>query len=412
MRYLAGFITILWFLLIVACASTGATNNSSDDGARPTGTFEGNNELKPFGSGKGVTVIEKDQPSPEEEMRFDQYLEVMAFRGAQMPKLLAHFAGNERADWEAVRRRVHPTPKRPAKWPPAGDTLNAEQKTYRAWLFWPRLVRQRLAASDWDSVKSREWLVRQGRLYELIYRFETENPRQSKSAELDRWRQFAESMLAHGDDGRDVLMSCMIVRLGHDNEDIVLNAQSVLVQVGEPAIQPLLDVLWVFQAGNLNFNKQAVATLANMGRAVVGAAIIELREAPRGGTTWRSRRFFVELLGQMTDVRGVRAIVEEIEKTDITEYSADENGKSAPDAKATANAIFVFHEYCINALGKIEYGGSEAGKKAAGEALATIVGLWEKDPDHVDGAGEAIFQITRKRVETLEEAKLLADKYK
>lgn len=407
MRILGVFCTLCVAALCVACTATGGSSVANRDSGEPSGGFT-NADLRPFGSGRGVRVIEADGPTPEEEFRFSQYVEVLAFRGVQMPKLLARFGDEDPEAWRVVRRRVFPAPKKPVQWPPAADAkLNADQQAWRQWLFWPRLVRQRLAAADWDSNQSREWLVRQGRLYEATYRFETDTPRSSRSAELERWRRYSESMLGYGDDGQALLVSGMVVRLGHDNEEIALRAQGVLVDLGEPAIQSLIDVLWIFQAGNPNFSKRVVQTLSLMGREAAGAVIVELREAPRGGVTWRSRRFLVEVLGMIGDPRGVRAIVDEIEKTEITEYDLVD-GKLVPDASKTANAVFTFHESCINALGKI----------ATRECIAPVVDLWARDPDHEDGARTALLAVARRvgaraaRLRTLEEARAFAEQYK
>jgi hypothetical protein len=204
-----------------------------------------------------------------------------------------------------------------------------------------------------------------------------------------------------------MLISNMIVRLGHNEQTVVQNAQMVLRRVGPDVIQPLLDVLWVSLAGNPDFNRNVVNTLVDFKERVVGPAITELLESPRGGVTWRSRRYFVDLLGQLHDARGVRAITEEIEKTDITEYLKDESGKTVlrggkpvSDPNSTEYAVFVFHEYCIEALGAL----------GQTDGLAPIVKLWEKDEDHADGAIAAIYEISHQRVTKLSEAKALAER--
>jgi HEAT repeat protein len=179
--------------------------------------------------------------------------------------------------------------------------------------------------------------------------------------------------------------------------------------VGPNAIEPLMDALWVALAGNPNFNKNTVDVLVDFRERAVGPAISELIEGPRGGVTWRARRYFVELLGRLRDPRAIRAIKEEIEKTDISEYARDEHdqpiyegGEMVVDKKRTEQAVFVFHEYCIEALGAI----------GRPEGLEPIVHLWEKDPDHIDGAQSAIREITGKRVDNVHEARKLVPKEK
>ncbi|NUO16855.1 MAG: hypothetical protein HUU03_10485 [Planctomycetaceae bacterium] len=395
-------------LMLCGCASQPEPKpRSTAERGGPATFTEASADEEPFIAGPGKPTIREENQTELQRAQWEWYTEVLRFRGVRMPKLLADLDSRDSRDWQFVRSKVVPPAARPKEWPPelvdAAERrvpLTREQQAYRDYMMWPKAIRERLQAKDWESADSRSWLVRQGRLYAMIFDFDTAAPLSRRELESDRWLQFADAMLGQGADGQQMLISNMIVRLGHDNQEVVQNAQSVLWRVGPDVIQPLLDVLWLFNAGNPNFNKNVVATLAIYESRAAGPAITELLEGPRGGVTWRSRRYFVELLGRLRDVRGVRAISEEIEKTDITEYRKDDSGKLVPDPEGTASAVFVFHEYCMDALGKI-------GSK---EGLAPIIKLWEKDDDHRDGAVNAIFAITGQRVKTLGEAKALEER--
>ncbi len=419
-------LSLLLALALCACATTQPTDEPRPAGGN--GAFTDHTDDDPFHSGPGKPVITNLNENETDRARWEWYTDVLKFRGIKMPRLLRELESKNAADWNVARDKVVPPAKRPANWPPQlvethtekqddGTTriiekripLTKEQETYRQYMMWPKEVREKLQASDWNSAKSREWLVEQGRLYALVYEFETAQPQARADRETDRWLGFADSMLKFGATGEHMLISNMIVRLGHDQQDFVKNAHIVLVRVGPTAIEPLMDSLWVALAGNPNFNKNTVDVLVDFRDRAVGPAISELIEGPRGGVTWRTRRYFVDLLGRLRDVRGIRAIKEEIEKTDIQEYARDEhdqpiykNGEMVVDVKRTENAVFVFHEYCIEALGAI-------GKP---EGLKPIIDLWEKDPDHVDGAQAAIREITGKRVDNVHEARKLVPKEK
>lgn len=419
-------LSLLFALALCACTATQPANNDRPPGSN--GAFTDNTEDDPLFSGPGKPVITNLNETEVDRARWEWYTDVLKFRGVKMPRLLRELESKNAADWNAARDKVVPPVKRPAQWPPQlvdsklvkqddGTSklvekripLTKEQEAFRQYLMWPKEVRLKLQASDWNSEKSRQWLVEQGRLYALVYEFDIAQPLGRADRETDRWLDFADAMLAHGAEGEQMLISNMIVRLGHDQQDYVQNAHIVLVRVGPSTIQPLMDSLWVALAGNPNFNKNAVDVLADFRERAVGPAITELLEGPRGGVTWRARRYFVELLGRLRDVRAIRAIKEEIEKTDIQEYARDEHdqpvyerGQPVVDPRRTENAVFTFHEYCIEALGAI-------GKK---EGLQPIIDLWEKDPDHVDGAQAAIYEITGKRVDNVHEARKLLPKEK
>ncbi len=413
-------------LLLGACASTQPTDEPRPNGG--SGAFSGGTDEDPFVSGPGKPVITSLNETEADRARWDWYTDVLNFRGVKMPRLLRELESKDPANWGVARERVVPPVKRPAKWPPQlvdsrtetqkdgtvkliekRIALTREQEAYRQYLMWPKEIRTRLQAADWNTAPNREWLALQGRLYALVYEFDTATPLGRADRETDRWLDFADAMTAQGPDGEQMLISNMIVRLGHDQQDYTQNAHIVLVRVGPNAIQPLLDALWVALAGNPNFNKNVVVVLADFRDRAVGPAITELMEGQRGGVTWRARRHLVDLLGRLRDARGIRAITEEIEKTDIQEFKRDENdqvifedGKAVVDPRRTENAVFLFHECCIAALGSI-------GRK---EGLKPILDLWEKEPDHIDGAQAAIYEITGKRVETLQEARALAAKLK
>lgn len=420
-------LALLLAFFLAACATTQPVDNGQPPGG--DGTFKTDpEEDEPFHSGPGKPVITNLNETELDRARWEWYTDVLNFRGVKMPRLLRELESPNSADWAVARSKVVPPVKKPSDWPPQlvdsrtekkddGTTrliekripLTKEQEAYRQYLWWPKEIRAKLQSKDWNSEASRKWLVQQGRLYAIVYEFEIAAPYGRADRETDRWLKFADDMLAHGSEGEQMLVSNMIVRLGHDQQDFVQNAHIVLVRVGPNAIQPLLDSLWVALAGNPNFNKNAVEVLADFRDRAVGPAITELLEGPRGGVTWRARRYFIELLGKLGDARGVRAITEEIEKTDIQEFKRDDNdqviyedGKAVVDKERTENAVFVFHEYCIAALG-------ELGRK---EGLKPIVALWEKDADHVDGAQAAIYAITGKRVDTLEEAKKVVERTK
>lgn len=418
-------LSLLLALALCACATTQPSNDNRPPGGDATFKTDPE-EDQPFHSGPGKPVITNLNETEYDRARWEWYTDVLNFRGVKMPRLLRELQSPNSADWNVARDKVVPPVARPKDWPPKlvdsrteaqkdGTVkliekripLTREQEAYRQYLWWPKEIRKRLQANDWNSAANREWLVRQGHLYALVYDFDTAQPLGKAGLETDRWLNFADAMLAHGQDGEQMLISNMIVRLGHDQPDFVQNAQLVLMRVGPNVIQPLLDSLWVALAGNPNFNKNVVNTLADFGERAVGPAITELIEGPRGGVTWRARRHFIDLLGKLRDLRGVRAITEEIDKTDIQEFLRDENdqvvyknGAAVVDQRRTEQAVFVFHEYCIAALGAI-------GRK---EGLKPIVALWEKNEDHYDGAVAAIYEITRKRVKSLQEAKALVPK--
>ncbi len=414
------FAILAWLAFVLAGCASAPTQNGDpvpDDGGRPATFDENPGEDEIFNGGKGRTTIKEENQTELDRARWDWYVDVLKFRGLRMPRLLDSLDSKSPEEWQIVRKKVVPAPTPPEPgtwWPPvlvdANDKripLTAQQQTYRDYVMWPKAIRTRLSANDWDSAANRAWLVRQGRLYAVLYEFDTRELLTKRDIESERWLQFADSMLAHGKDGQDMLISNMIVRLGHNEQTVVQNAQMVLRRVGPDVIQPLLDVLWVSLAGNPDFNRNVVNTLVDFKERVVGPAITELLESPRGGVTWRSRRYFVDLLGQLHDARGVRAITEEIEKTDITEYLKDESGKTVlrggkpvPDPNSTEYAVFVFHEYCIEALGAL----------GQTDGLAPIVKLWEKDEDHADGAIAAIYEISHQRVTRLSEAKALAER--
>lgn len=417
------------FLLTLLAACQTPAGNAEDGGT--DGTVETNTKEPP------QIVLERD--------------EVMRFRGTEMPDLLERMDSDDPDEWLYVRRHVHPQPLPPLEfadgnvarvnydWPPADWTkLNARQKAWRSYVLWPEHVRgllqqERLVDTKgqefqkaWDSAEVRTRLARYGRMYRIVYKFQSAPQYANDQRESEHWRQFAESLLAYGDDGRDLLVSNMILALTSPNESVIYKAQGVLIQVGQPAIESLCTALWtghnqlveaqdakgetiyVVQT-NANFPKYVIETLYQIGPRSVPQAIYELENTldPDGeakGTAWRFRKSFIELLGRFTDKRAIRALDAEITRVKIFELDRVElaKGKRVVDKEATDHATYVFREYLLQAIGNI----------GAVEGLRPILRIWKLDDFHEVSAVDAILKITNRRVRTLSEARELAKQLK
>ncbi|MCC7510410.1 MAG: hypothetical protein IT464_13700 [Planctomycetes bacterium] len=418
----------VFLLTLLAACQTPAGN--ADDGATD-GTIDTNTHEQP------QIVLERD--------------EVMRFRGTEMPDLLERMDSDDPDQWLYVRRHVHPQPLPPLEfkdgnvakvnydWPPADwKKLNARQKAWRSYVLWPEHVRgllqqERLVDTKgqefqkaWDSAEVRTRLARYGRMYRIVYKFQSAPQYANDQRESEHWRQFAESLLAYGDDGRELLVSNMILALTSPNESVIYKAQGVLIQVGQPAIEKLCTALWtghnqlveaqdakgetiyVVQT-NANFPKYVIETLYQIGPRSVPQAIYELENTldPDGeakGTAWRFRKSFIELLGRFTDKRAIRALDAEITRVKIFELDRVElaKGKRVVDQEATDHATYVFREYLLQAIGNI----------GAVEGLRPVLRIWKLDDFHEVSAVDAILKITNRRVRTLSEARELAKQLK
>jgi hypothetical protein len=376
--------------------------------------------------------------------------DVQRFRGTEMVRLLERMDSDDPEDWSYVRRHVHPAPQPPVEygenrrvtrrnyeWPPADpDRLNDRQKKWKSYQLWPEHIRRLLHLRDWDSEANRTRLANYGRMYSLLHEFQTRQPYNSPTRETEYWRLFAESMLAYGQDGQDLLVANMIVAFSNPLEEVCLRAQDILVQIGEPAIEPLCAAMWtmhrqmisgweedidpetgrrvreeVYKAvGNPNFNKYIADTLYRIGPKSVGYVIQELdsvliwegeNKGKFVGPGWRYRKFFIELLGRFGDPRALPTLEAEIDRVVVQEYDTEalRKGVMRVDPVATDDATFVFHEHLIQALGEM--------RRAA--ALRPIIRLWKLDEFHEMSAVAAVEQLTGKRVRSIEGTRALAE---
>lgn len=351
---------------------------------------------------------------------------VSQFRGTEMPDLLERLDSDDPDQWSYVRRHVHPAPLPPVTpagrvnyaWPPADWARpNARQRAWRSYLLWPEHIRTLLHQQGWDEAANRTRLARFGRMYRIVHRFQNAPEYSSGVRESEHWRQFAESMLAYGDDGRSLLISNMILALTSPTESVVFQAQNVLSQVGHAAVEPLCAALWtghnqlveaqdasgetiyVVQT-NANFPKYVVEALQRIGPRTVTQAIYELENGPTGGTAWRFRKNFVDLLGRFRDPEAVRALEAEIDRVKIRELDREElaQGREVIDQLATDHASFVYREYLLSALGNV----------GAVEGLRAVIRIWKLDVDHETAAIDAIYRISGQRVRSILEAEELA----
>lgn len=423
---------------------------------------------QPTGNGAAGPVSPEangDQDVPELAPIILERSDVQKFRGTEMVKLLDRMQSNEPDDWMYVRRHVYPAPQPPFEydeagrvtrrnydWPPENpDRLTDKQREWLSYQLWPDHIRRLLQQQElrdpdghvvqqaWDHEETRRRLANYGRMYALLHEFQTRQPFGSPTRETEYWRQFAESMLAYGRDGEELLVANMIVALSNPLEDVCRRAQDILVQVGEPAIEPLCAAMWtmhrqliagweeevdpdtgrrirteVFKTvGNPNFNKYIADALYRIGPRAVGQVIIELESVlitegeHKGkfvGPGWRYRKFFIELLGRFGDARALPTLEAEIDRVIVQEYDSEAlaNGKVKIDPVATDDATFVFHEHLIVALGSLR----------TPEALRPVIRLWKLDEFHETSAIDAVFKLTGKNVRSIEAARAVAESMK
>lgn len=372
---------------------------------------------------------------------------VAEFRGTEMPDLLERLELEDRDQWLHVRRHVYPAPLPPREylrdgsvkqnypWPPGDwNNLSRQQKAWRSYALWPDTIRRLLQQEElrdadgfvvreaWNSEAVRTRLARYGRMYRLVYKFQSAPQYSTGNRESEHWARFAESMLAYGEDGRELLVANMILALTSPEHAVVGRAQEVLLQVGLPAIDQLCTALWtghnqlveaqdargetiyVVQT-NANFPKYVIETLVNIGPRCVGQAIVELettldKDAEAKGGAWRFRKHFIELLGRFKDPRAIRAIEAEVDRVKIVEYDREQlaRGRLVVDQQATDHAAFVYREYLLAALGNI-------GHK---DGLRAVLKIWKKDEFHEVAAIDAILKIAARRIRTMAELRELA----
>lgn len=396
--------------------------------------------------GSGDRVDEPERPTTGPRVNDDEEGEVAAiilersdvqrFRGSEMVKLLARMDSERAEDWQFVRRHVHPRPQSPREgkftWPPENpDKMNDRQRAWHSYLLWPAHVRALLHSKEWDSKDNRVRLARYGRMYSLLHEFQTRSPHRSPTQEAEYWRQFAESMLAYGADGEELLIANMIVAFSNPTETVVYQAQNILLQLGDAAIEPLCAAMWtshrqlvmgweeeidertgkrirtdvIKAVGNPNYNRYIADTLFRIGPRAIPKIINELEisvddDGFSRGPAWRFRRYFVELLGRFGDRRALRTLEGEIDRVIVEEYVLEElyKGRRVIDRDATEDGAFVFREYIIQAIARIP--------DTAG--LRPIIKLWEMDESHEIAAATAIQRLTKRRVTSPAEARQLA----
>lgn len=445
MKYLTSLL-LLAILALTGCQSTEPSGNgaANTDGGNNDGGEEVTPELAPI-------ILERS--------------DVQKFRGTEMVKLLDKMQSIEPNDWAFVRRHVHPAPEPPFvydqngriadrnfEWPPADpEDPSAKQREWMSYQLWPEHIRkllhqEKLVDSEgyviqeaWNSEQIRKRLANYGRMYALLHEFQTRQPYGSPTRETEYWRQFAESMLAYGKDGEELLIANMIVALSNPIEETCYRAQDILVDIGEPAIEPLCAAMWTMHrqlisgweeeidpqtgrrirtevyktVGNPNFNKYIADALYRIGPRASGQVIIELEtvliqkgehEGKFVGPGWRYRKFFIELLGRFGEPRALPTLEAEIDRVIVQEYDekALAEGEVKVDPVATDDANFVFHEHLIAALGAIR----------TPEALRPIIKLWKMDEFHESAAIDSVFKLTGKNVRSIAETRAIAESLK
>lgn len=424
-----------WFVVpLLLLALAGCSSQQSGDGGGGDGG----------GFGEDASETDGGDEVKEPTIVLDRS-DVQQFRGTEMVDLLSSMEAQEPDDWLRVRRHVYPVPRRPYDldedgriarrnfdWPPEDpDDLNDNQRKWRSYLLWPEHIRELLQKKDWDSEENRRRLSNYGRMYALLHEFQTRSPYASPTRETEYWSRFAESLLAYGKDGEELLISNMIVSMSNPIEDVCLRAQDILVQVGDPAIEPLCASMWTSHRqlvmsteeeidpetgrrfskviykvfGNPNYNKYISDTLYRIGPRVVPQAIYELEyslnsEGKSIGTTWRYRRYFVELLGRLHDPKALRSLEAEIDRVVVEEYDPEalRAGKRVIDKAATDTAAFTWQGHLIEAIGEL----------GNPEGIRALIKLWKMDDFHEVPVIGAIFELTGKRVRSLEDARKLA----
>ncbi|MBZ0135019.1 MAG: hypothetical protein K8I27_01445 [Planctomycetes bacterium] len=426
------YLTILLFAATVGLCACQSTPSAGNGAGNTPDNKEGDEDVADL----APIVLERS--------------DVQRFRGTEMVNLLERMQSQERDDWVYVRRHVHPAPLPPAEyddygriternydWPPRDpDDLNERQRQWMSYELWPDHIRGLLHAEDWDSDESRLRLANYGRMYALLHEFQTRQAHGSATRETEYWRQFAESMLAYGKDGEELLVANMIVALSNPLEDVCQRAQDILVQVGEPAIEPLCAAMWTMHrqmiaaweeeldpdtgrrvrteffktVGNPNYNRYIADTLYRIGPRAVGQVILELdnvviaegeHKGKFVGPGWRYRKFFIELLGRFGDARALPTLEAEIDRVIVQEYDekALAEGKVRIDPRGTDDANFLFHDHLIQALGQMR----------KPEALRPIIRLWKMDEFHENTAIAAVYKLTGKNVRNIADARALAE---
>ncbi|MCB9894214.1 MAG: hypothetical protein H6839_07190 [Planctomycetes bacterium] len=431
-------LTCLLALIVLSLA--GCQNSGTGGGGADGGSCGGG-----FGDDGSSDGGEVETPTTQIVL---ERSDVQLFRGTEMVKLLKKMDSPERDDWLYVRRHVFPPPTPPYEldedgklvrknyqWPPADmNKLSPEQKKWKSYLLWPDFIRELLQQRDWDREENRTRLANYGFMFELLQDFQTREPYASQTRESEYWSRFAESMLAYGEDGQNLLIANMIVAFSNPLEDVVYNAQSILVQIGTPAIQPLCAAMWTSHrqmiqgweedvdpddptgvkrirtqvykvVGNPNYNRYIEDTLFRIGPLAVQPAITELtrsvdKNGKAVGPMWRYRKYFVDLLGRFGDKRALPVLEDEIDRVVVQEYDekALAEGKLVVDEQSTDDAEFTWHEYLIKALGQL----------GDPEALRPIIKLWKKDEFHEVAAIGAIQRITGRSVRSIAAARELA----
>jgi hypothetical protein len=446
---------VVLFLLLAGCSTRPAPVNS-EDGSVCGGAFDED--------GREVGSAEEED-APEASVILERS-DVQQFRGTEMVKLLQKMDSKDPDDWRYVRRHVHPAPQPPAEydeegdlkrrnfdWPPADmRKLDTKQKAWMSYRLWPEHIRRLLHQEEikkegkvvqhaWNSEQVRSRLAAYGRMYSLLHDFQTRQPYSSPTRESEYWREFAESMLAYGEDGRELLTANMIVALSNPDEDVVFIAQDILVQIGEPAIEPLCAAMWTSHRqmietwteevdprdptgrtrirtegttaiGNPNYNKYIVDVLYRIGPRVAGHAITELdfsldKTGKSVGTAWRYRRYFIDLLGKLGPLLNAKmralalaTLENEIDRVVVEEYVAKDlaEGRRVIDPVGTDAQEFLFHEYLVQALGEL----------GAVEGIRPIIRLWKMDEEHELAALGAIGKLAKRRVRNMEDARDIA----
>ncbi|MGE0431863.1 MAG: hypothetical protein AB7K09_20230 [Planctomycetota bacterium] len=100
--------------------------------------------------------------TPEERSRLDaladQHRDAARWRMTDLPELLDHFGTDNPAEWREARDRLL-SPRMETHTPSIRMDGNQKRSTY---------IRERLEAHDWDTARSRRWLVRQGYIYRQL----------------------------------------------------------------------------------------------------------------------------------------------------------------------------------------------------------------------------------------------------
>lgn len=403
--------------LLIVCGCQSTDQDSQD--------YYENNYKDLFGNGS----FGDSEPAQKRSRSSGGYntTEVQKFRGIKMPDLLAQMESDRVTDWQDVRNYVYPVAQRPKSWPPKSlSKMSGSQKAYYGQLMWPTHIRKLLRSKEWDGAKTRKRLSQYGRMYYLVFKFQNEPKSKYPSIEDPRWKEFAEAMLVYGNDGQLMLIHNMIVSLSSPDTRVISNAQSILYQIGAPALDPLCAALWtrhnqlteftdengdmqIKSVSNPDFNTHIADTIFSIGPRAVSHCIYELentldKNGKARGTSYRFRQYFIELLGKFRDPRGLKAIEAELDRVIVEEPDLEmlRKGKFVTDERASDHAQFLFQQHIIAAIGNIR----EA------EGLRPIIRLWATDEFHKPAALKAILKITNRMVRSIDGARRLAKELK